>query len=429
MGDLKQRQTHAPATLLQRAPRPQAESNAPFYLVMFYLSLEFGRPQDIVPRLGALSLPMLTTILIMLLLVTSGKVNFGNMQTKLFVPLLVLMVIHGPIAVNNFHAFNTFKGMALNFVGYLGIITFVDSIHKFRTMAKVWLGIHLYLAVIGVLKGGVGVGGWLGDENDFCMQVNMILSFAFFGLFAESKMFTKSIYFGLLGTYILAIMTTLSRGGFLGMAAVGAYCWAQSSRKLLAAILVFLLVGFMALLGPEKYWSEIESIGSDQTAETGTGGERLYTWEIGWEMFLANPIMGVGQGNFNWVFEDYQGSRTFHGKSIAGRAAHSAYFTLLPELGLIGVSVFVGMLYLTRRDLGLIRRLYRTKARMEPDRVNELKTAYFLSHAIEGSIIGYLVSSIFISTLYYPSFWIMIGFAVALRNVVMRNGTQKLRPV
>jgi hypothetical protein len=36
---------------------------------------------------------------------------------------------------------------------------------------------------------------------------------------------------------------------------------------------------------------------------------------------------------------------------------------------------------------------------------------------MEGSLIGYIVSSVFVSTLWYPSMWIMIAFVVALRNI------------
>jgi O-antigen ligase len=411
------------AALVEAVQPTQTGSKAPFYALLFYMLLEFGRPQDLVPGLGYLFLPMLTLIVIGLQLVKSGNVKFSNKQTILFLPLIGLMVIHGPIAANNFAAFQTFKGMVLTFIAYLGIITFVNSLRKMEMLVGLWLGIHVFLAIIGTVKGGKGVGGWLGDENDFCMQLNMVIPFAFFGLFWASNKVKKITFAGLLCLYILAGMTTLSRGGFLGMAAVGAFCWAQSSRKVLSAFLVFLLISFILLAAPDKYWSEIASITDDQTEETGTGGERLYTWEVGWDMFLANPIIGVGQGNFPWVFQEYEAGRTFNDRSIAGRAAHSAYFTLLPELGLVGVCIFVSMLYLTRRDLVLIYRSYRYRAKegIDLDRVNDLKKAYLYANAMQASLIGYLVSSIFVSTLYYPSFWVMMGFIVALRNITVRD--------
>ena len=53
-----------------------------------------------------------------------------------------------------------------------------------------------------------------------------------------------------------------------------------------------------------------------------------------------------------------------------------------------------------------------------PNRVMDvqLTRAVMYGNAIFGGMIGYLVTSTFISTLYYPTFWIMMGLAVALRN-------------
>jgi len=36
---------------------------------------------------------------------------------------------------------------------------------------------------------------------------------------------------------------------------------------------------------------------------------------------------------------------------------------------------------------------------------------------LEASLVGFLVSGIFISTLYYPNFWILIGFVVCCRRL------------
>ena len=406
---------------IEREQPKRAESNTPFYALLFYLFLEFGRPQDVVPGLGVLSLPMLASLVIGFLLFSRGKADFSNNQTKLYLALLGVMVIHGPIAENNFAALMAFKGMALNFVCFLGIIAFVDSLRKFQTLANVWLGVHLWLAVMGILKGGRGVGGWMGDENDFCMELNMALPFAFFGLFMAMSKLKKLACQSLLFVYLLTIMMTLSRGGFIGMSAVGVYCWLRSSRKILSLGLVLLVIVFMLVAAPETYWEEIKSIGSDQTVNEGTGGERLYTWGIAFEMFLANPIIGVGQGNMPWVFEKYEGGRTFGGHSVAGRQAHSSYFTMLPELGLVGTGLIIGMIYCTRKDLKSIFKAYRVQTGLKAEKAEQLRQANFLARAIEGSLIGYLVSSIFISTLYYPSFWVMMGFAVALKNTLARS--------
>ena len=112
----------------------------------------------------------------------SGKYLWRTTQTKVWVGLLSLMALHVPIATNNFWALMMFKDMVLYFFLYLGITAYVDSIEKMRKLVAVWVGIHLVLAILGMMSAGKGVGGWLGDENDFCMEMNAAVPFAYFML-------------------------------------------------------------------------------------------------------------------------------------------------------------------------------------------------------------------------------------------------------
>jgi len=331
------------------------------------------------------------------------------------------MAIHVPIAVNNFWALMTFKDMLLLYCVYLGIVTFVDSLEKMMMLIKMWMGILLFLAVMGIAKGGVGIGGWMGDENDFCMVMVMAVPFAYFLLFSATGVAQKTKYLGFLGTYILAAVASLSRGGFFGLAAVGAYCWYRSPKKLNALIIVVVVLSFMLVLAPEKYWDEIASSFSEETmSEQGTGGARLYTWGIGMKMFFDNPIIGIGQGNFPWTFPIYEAGQTLNERSFGGRAAHSAWVTLISELGLVGTMIIGTMLLRCYKDLKLVRTIFApVEARLkhgQTAKAGEDVRAY-LARAMEGSLIGFIVSGVFISILFYPSLWIMMALIVALRNI------------
>lgn len=432
---------NARGTTVALQPRGMAKTDPkwPFTVVLFALLFEFGRPQEIVPGMKLIPFTSLLDGLLLFAIFNAGKFNLARTQTKLWLALFPLMVVHIPIATNNFWALILTKDMFLTFGLYLGIITFVDSLDKFNRVMKVWLGVHMILAVLGVLAQGRGVGGWLGDENDFCMQMDVVAGFALFLMSSRGAGVSRPIYIGLLCLFVLAAMTTMSRGGFIGLLAIGLYWWARSPNKILPVFLGLVVVLFMIMAAPAEYWDEIKSTTSEETLETGTGAQRIYTWEIGWEMFLGNPILGVGQGNFPWVFEEYQGDRTFSDRSLAGRAAHSLYFTLLPELGLIGFGIFVGMLVTSFKDLqgvSRVAKLYGTKrdypgkgmdALEDVRKKNKVMDSVFLARAIEAGFIGYLVSSIFVSTLYYPTFWVLVAFAIALRNCVAREVKVKER--
>ena len=401
-------------------PRQAQESKAGFYLVLAYFFFEFGRPQELVPGLRLIPFSTGLSILLILNVLMSGKVDFSRLQTKLWLPLFAVMAIHVPIAVNNYWALMTFKDMILMYCVYLGVITFVNSTKKMMTLMTLWIGVHGFLAVMGIVKGGRGIGAWMGDENDFCMVMDMAVPFGYFLLFSSTGVRQKMKYLGLLGAFILGAMASLSRGGFFGLAAVGAYCWYRSPKKLNALIVVAVAVVFMLVLAPEKYWDEISSSTSDETMGTGTGAARLYTWGIGMDMFYANPIIGVGQNNFPWTFGIYEAGRKFNDRSISGRQAHSAWVTLISELGLAGIVIIGGMVLQCYKDLKLVRKRFApAQSRQKHGQIVQAgeDVRAYLARAMEGSLIGFIVSGVFISTLWYPSLWIMTALVVALRNI------------
>jgi O-antigen ligase len=403
----------------------RVESNIGFYLVMLAMLFEFGRPQDLFPPLKVIPIPTLIDVSLALMVFMSGKANFSNKQTKLWMALLVVMVLWVPFANNNFHAFMTFKDMTLCFFFYLGIVAFVNSTSRMHKIILMWLGVHAVLAINGLLHGGRGVGGWMGDENDFGMEMNVAIPVAFFMYQGAVANGSKPLYIGLLGLFVLALVSTGSRGGFLGLLAVGAYCWFYSPRKIMSLIVGLCLAGLVLIAAPQEYWDRIATITDDNTMETGTAGQRMFTWGIGWDMFLANPILGVGQGNFPWTSGEYLAGRTWQTRSLSGRQAHSLYFTLLPELGLVGVIIFGSMIYLNYRDTRVSKVLRRplygiAKGPVEPVDM-QISRAVLYGNALLGGMIGYLVTSAFISTLYYPTFWIMMALIVALRNTTMTS--------
>ncbi|WHZ29215.1 MAG: hypothetical protein OJF51_004016 [Nitrospira sp.] len=397
------------------------ESKAGFYLVLVYLLFEFGRPEELVPPLRVIPFGTGLSVLIFLSALRSGRINFSRLQTKLWIPLFGVMAIHVPIAMNNFWALMTLKDMIFLYGVYLGITVFVDSTEKMMTLIKMWLGIHAFLAIMGTIKGGQGIGAWMGDENDFCMVMDMVVPFAYFLLFFATGAVQKIKYLAFLGTFLLAAMATLSRGGFIGLASVGAYCWYRSPKKGNALVVLLIVVMFMVLFAPQTYWDEILSSTSDETmSEEGTGGARLYTWGIGMDMFFHNPIIGIGQSNFPWTIGEYEAGQSFHDRSFAGRQAHSAWVTLIAELGLAGIVIVGGMLFQCYRDLAFVRKTF-ASPRIKEKHGQIMKPGedvrVYLARAMEGSLIGFIMSSVFISTLWYPSMWVMMGLVVALRNI------------
>ncbi len=405
-------------------------SKWPFYLVIIFLVLEYGRPQSWFKPLEYLHMSMIVGVSLMIALAKRWPINLTQPQTKLYILLLILMAAHIPFAANNFWAFQTTQSMFLTFVAYLSIIHFIDTFEKFKKMMAAWIWIHLFLSISGILMGGRGIGGFMGDENDFALVLNMAIPFAFFMGMAANTIKEKVRLFFTTGVLVLCVTSTFSRGGFLGMVVVAGFCWLKSPRKVMTLVLALLLVCAVVALVPEKYWDErIGSIAEETSNQSGTAGSRLYTWGLGWRMFLSNPVFGVGPGNYPWNTHDYEPPETHKGQSFGGRAAHSLYFTLLPELGTAGVIIFLLILKASWQDRrvisSLVERFFqlRRNSKLTTDagqKVDDYELARYINLAIGSSVVAYLVTGTFISVLYYPSLWLLIAFGIALRNVLVK---------
>ena len=408
----------------ERLPLAKRESLFPLFLLLAYLFFEYARPQVLLPFLSYIHLPAITIVLLGISILFSGNVRIRDKQTIIFLVLLGLMVIHGPIAVNNYWALMTFIAMSMNLIVLLSLVHFVDDPGKYDRLVKFWLGIHIFLAIVGIVKKGTGIGGFLGDENDFCMTLNMIIPFSFF-LAVSAEKGKKPWFILLICLFLFVIILTESRGGFVGLSATFIYCLFRTKRKALAALFVGILAIFAVLVAPQTYWNEVRSI-TEEGTRSGTGEERIYTWKIGWHMFLDNPVIGVGQGNFPYEFRKYEieagfAEEGYHGRSVAGRAAHSIYFTMLPELGLIGTFLFIALVISNIKDLNRIKTISLNEMKGEGDGAGKF---YYLALALEGSLISFLVSGAFISILYYPNFWVLMGFIISLKSIVMGRVNQ-----
>jgi O-antigen ligase len=252
-----------------------------------------------------------------------------------------------------------------------------------------------------------------------------MIPFSFFlGMHAKAN--SKRLWFLIItGIFLLCNVVGLSRGGFIGMIAVGLYCWLRSPRKILSLTAVVLLILIILQLAPEGYWDEMGTITTETDNPYSTGNDRIYSWKAAWKMFLDYPILGVGSGNFPWNFQNYEPAEGFGGnereagRGHGGRQAHSLYFTLIPEFGTVGTLLYAWMVLSSLKDLRLIRKKLREQRQQSGGDTYFRERIRYLTLALEGSLVGFLVSGTFISVLYYPHFWIWMALVVTLKRQVV----------
>ena len=92
------------------------------------------------------------------------------------------------------------------------------------------------------------------------------------------------------------------------------------------------------------------------------------------------------------------------------RAAHSIYFEVLGDMGFVGLGLFVAMLASMAVNLRRVRRLAREQA--------NLRWAFDLAFALQGSLVAYMVAGAALSMAYVDLVYVLAAATVTLRQMV-----------
>ncbi len=399
-----------------------------FWLIVAYVFLDYIRPQDIVPGLAVLHLPMIVQAFIALRALPRMR-GWNARETKLFLAMLFLMAAHSPFVINHYWAYHITRGMTLYFFIYMGLLTFANRQELVQSLLKLWVVIAFIGAVRGYLAGGrVPNSAFLGDENDFCLYMNISIAIAVFLAWQTRSGVQRLFYLSACTIFVIGIVLSMSRGGFVGLVPTVLYCLFKSRRKVIGFACVGILVVGMMIFVPGQYWDEVQSI-EEQGVHDGTGAERWYTWKIGWKMFTHNPLFGIGPGNFNWTVGKYETPGGFYGRSLSSRAAHSLYFTVLPEQGITGTVIFASLFFGLWRETRRKRREGLMSIAISEQKGDTERAEFLMERmdlfdwqcrAMGGAMLAYFVSAAFLSVLYYPHLWVLLGLAVA-RNMTFQD--------
>jgi len=391
----------------------------PFVVVLSYLFVEYGRPATWIPPLSILHLGAIVSILGVGCLLMHPPRALPRLAKYMFA-FLAVMALGIPMAGNRFYAFVWTKNFAIFLItSILPLMIFVNSFARVRVLFRFWIAVNVLVSVYGLLHHGRGIGAFLADENDFCLVTNMAAPYAFFLLSVATSAMEKTLLGGSLAIFLAGSVMSWSRGGFLGLIAAGIFCWIRSPKKVASALAILMLGVGVFLASPPSYWHEMKTI-ETSTNENDTGYYRLYYWGVAWREFLDHPLMGVGPYNYQFSTGPYESEHEKgRGHHLWGKASHSLYFTLLPEYGLLGTLLYAGIVIAGWRDRARIRKRYRTiqqRAGPSPE-LSQLRTLYYLTLALDASLITFLVTGAFISVLYYPHFWLLTAFTGVVHYV------------
>lgn len=394
---------------MRRRRIPRAPSYL-FWMLIVYLVLEYIRPEG----LSQLKLQFIIILLIPLLWLRERRRPWSVALTvqALFVVWCAQAI---PFASNYFFAYMSMRvglmtltiGIALTWVG--------SNFRDLKRLIWFWVALMTYQGAWSITHGGRGTGGFLGDENDVALACGTAVALAFFGVSRLRGRVRWGCLIALV-TLILGIVSSMSRGGFVGLVAVGVYCLAKSRHKLRALLVVGSFVIAVPLFAPSEYIDEIRSI---QDTGSGTAESRFFLWEAAIHMWLEHPIRGVGGKNSSFLVGSYQpDGYGVQNRSWSGTSIHSVYFELLSEHGIVGVALVT---FLIGYQFWNVRRLIR-HLRRTPGVPRALRREVeVLAFGLNGGLVGFLAAGAFLSVLYYPYLWYLTVLSSALDIAVRRE--------
>jgi putative inorganic carbon (HCO3(-)) transporter len=170
-------------------------------------------------------------------------------------------------------------------------------------------------------------------------------SAVFLGLFfLEQNRWRKILFLVLVIFSLHPIFFSYSRGAYVGAFLVLVFFGLAQKRSLLVLIVV-LAIAWQTLL-PSSVVDRIrmtktETIEGQMQIED-SAAVRLGLWNIAWNLFKENPVIGVGFGGYEFSVPE--------GEYHRWKDTHNYYAKMLAEQGIVGFGLFLTVLFMAFRS-------------------------------------------------------------------------------
>lgn len=265
-------------------------------------------------------------------------------------------------------------------------------------------------AVIGLLQsGGARLAGGIGDPDGEAALLAAALMLDV-GLIATLPRDSAAKTLAVIGALImgLGLLDTGSRGGFIALAAVlvAAVVLGGRWRGRAAGLVVI-----VAIVTPVYLFVLAPSAAVQHLSSSSSSG-RTDLWKVGLKMFEANPIAGVGSGNFTVASIHYvqQAGDITRADLIVDvpHAAHNTYLEIIDELGIPGFLMFMTIVIGSISAALRAARIYERRG----DKRFEL-----MSRCLALAVIALLTADFFITNEYEHLLWLLLALPPALLAV------------
>ena len=243
------------------------------------------------------------------------------------------------------------------------------------------------------------IGGYLA----FMLPVTLALSL----YFKRNKHMCWAIFLGAIALVsLIALYMTFSRSGYLALiTALGIFTF-FASRKMLAALIVILIIGFS--VSPRVQERSMEAVDSakgligldSQKPLDPTAQLRVYSWRFASEIIADYPLLGAGYGRYAFEINE-RGHGLLSDHSSGG--SDSSLLTIWAQTGIFGL-----LSYLAIGFVAAITAIRRIHGKSDFD-------SYLLLGLLSG-FAGMMVHSFFVNSLLYALMMVYLWIGLALMD-------------
>lgn len=238
-----------------------------------------------------------------------------------------------------------------------------------------------------------------GNPNILAEYLIMIIPISASLFWYSKKIHKKAIFLITSLILTIALVLTLSRGGWVGFA-FGIFIFIiLIEKKLLLSIIPIVLAGVYFL--PQSIVNRILTIGN---LGDSSNAYRIRLWKITLEIIRDNWLVGVGFGYipFKTTFETYI-------RTMPAYHSHNTYLQTMGEMGILGLIVFFMLIFVLYK-YG-IKRLMKQEDRY-------IRT---MAGGVLAGLAALLAHGAVESVLYLPkiiiTFWTLVGLILALMRI------------
>ena len=258
------------------------------------------------------------------------------------------------------------------------------------------------------------VSGPVGDPNYYAQIMIVLIPLGFERFWNDKNKFRKGVALLSLVLSLSAVILTFSRGAFVALLIMGILLILYFRLNITRIGFILIMTVFFLQFVPENYAARMGTLsflvpgsGTDPTTEVSYRG-RISEVVVGLQMFMDNPVLGVGYNNYNINYLDYS-RRLGIDPRYEYRSAHSLYVEVAAETGILGLLVYTFILY------SVLSKNYQSWRRLNRHKEGELAT---MVAVFSIGFIGYLTAAMFIHDAYPRYFWLLVGIAYSIPNIV-----------